>query len=79
MILDTSMRGEEVEQILVKRLVPAIADLERSKAMLALLTFFVVLSKPDLDAELLKSTVKGASEYIVMALTEVDKPKGEMN
>lgn len=78
-IVETELKGEEVEQIIVRRLVPAVADVERGKAMLALLTFFVVLSKPDLSAELLKSTVKGASEYIVMSLTEPEQQEAVMN
>lgn len=83
MILQTSMQGEEVQEIITQRLIPAVVGMDRSKTMMALLTFFVVLSKPDLEPELLQKTVKGASEYVVLALTEVElqneAPKGMAN
>lgn len=79
-ILNASISGEECEQIIIRRLIPAITGIPQGKAMLAMLTFFITLSKPDISAELLTSTVKGASEFITMALTEVDAPpKEEMN
>lgn len=84
-ILEASVSGQEVEDIIAQRLIPAIADLERSKVMLSLLTFFVVLMKPDLSTEVLVDTVKQTSQFVCLMLSEQQGadtgsvPENEMN
>jgi hypothetical protein len=71
-IVESAATGEEIEAIIAQRLVPAIADLDRSKVMLSLLTFFFVLMKPDLTPKELKDGVRGASQWICLFLSEQD-------
>lgn len=84
-ILEAALSGDEVESIIAQRLIPAIADLERTKVMLSLLTFFVVLMKPDLTAEELTNTVKQTSQFVCLMLSEQagadtgPVPENEMN
>lgn len=69
-ILEAAVSGQEIEDIIAQRLIPAIADVERSKVMLSLLTFFIVLMKPDLSAEELTNTVKQSSQFMCLLLSE---------
>jgi len=83
-ILEAAVSGEEVQAILTERLIPAIADLERSKVMLCLLTFFVTLMKPDLSSDELTRTVRDTSQFVCLMLSEqrgadVGIPETEMN
>lgn len=84
-ILEAAVSGEEIESIIAQRLIPAIADLERTKVMLSLLSFFVVLMKPDLAAEELVETVKQTSQFVCLMLSEQrgadtgEIPENEMN
>lgn len=84
-ILEAAVSGDEIEAIVAQRLIPAIADLERSKVMLSLLSFFVVLMKPDLSADELCHTVKETSQFVCLLLSEQqgadlgDPPPSEMN
>lgn len=73
-IVETQATGDEVEAIIAQRLVPAIADLDRTVVMLSLLSFFFVLMKPDLKAEELQEGVKGASQWVCLFLSEKDNP-----
>lgn len=83
-ILEAAVSGEEVETIIAQRLIPAIADLERSKVMIAILSFFVVLMKPDLSADELTDCVKQTSQFVCLMLSQhegadVAPEKNEMN
>ena len=81
-ILEAAVSGEEIETIIQQRLIPAIADLERSKVMLSLLTFFMALMKPDLTAEAMTNAVLQTSQFACLVLTEqqgADVPAEEMN
>lgn len=69
-ILEAVVSGEEIEAIVAQRLIPAIADLERSKVMLSLLSFFVVLMKPDLSAEKVQETVLQTSQFVCLLVSE---------
>lgn len=69
-ILEAAVSGEEIETIVAQRLIPAIADLDRTRVMLSLLTFFMVLMKPDLSAEELTHAVKETSQFACLVLSE---------
>ena len=82
-LIQRSATGEEIEAIIAERLIPAVAGLEDYKILLSLLTFFIALSKPDVTPDELRDTVKGASQYICLALSEdqtgIDTDKIEKN
>lgn len=83
-ILEAAVSGDEIETIIAQRLIPSIADLERTKVMMSLLSFFIVLMKPDLSADELVNAVKQTSQFVCLLLSEqpgvdVDIPANEMN
>lgn len=83
-ILEAAVSGDEIEAIIAQRLIPAIADIERTKVMLSLLSFFMVLMKPDLSAEELTNAVQQTSQFACLVLSEqqgadVGIPTNEMN
>lgn len=83
-ILEAAVSGDEIEAIIAQRLIPAIADIERTKVMLSLLSFFMVLMKPDLSAEELTNAVQQTSQFACLVLSEqqgadVGIPTNEMD
>lgn len=69
-ILEAAVSGEEIEGIIAQRLIPAIADIERTRVMISLLTFFLVLMKPDLSADALTHAVRETSQFACLVLSE---------
>lgn len=65
MIVAVSATGPEIQKIITERLAPAVEGQDRSHVLISLLTFAVILSKPDITSEELYKTVKDVSSYIL--------------
>ena len=75
-IVEARANGAEIDAIIEERLIPAVHDLERSKTLMALITFTLCLMKPDITAEEAKAGVEQVSQFMCLFLSEV-QPLGD--
>jgi len=70
--------GEEVKDLIEEKLGPAVDGEAVPLAILTMLTFSIMLMKPDIDVEELKDIVMSTSGHIIQSLTqaaEFEEPK----
>ena len=60
-----------IEDIIDNRLSPALNGLRRDHGVLAMLTFSILLMKPDIDADALQAAVMGMSETAMLHIAEM--------
>lgn len=72
-----SIDGDTINKIIFDRLAPALAGEQLSHSVLGMLTYAIILMKPDISNDQLQNLVMDASSYIVMQLTPIDA--GEAN
>lgn len=78
LIYKVEAAGDIIQKMILEDLSPAVEGKPVSHAVLAMLTFSVMLMKPDVTVEQLQDCVMGASSYIVTYLSE-NSGKGDMN
>lgn len=66
-----SANGKDIQAIIFDRLAPAVEGESLSNSVLAMLTFSVLLMRPNVDVELLQDVVMSTSEHMIMALMDV--------
>ena len=78
-IFKIEVSGAEIQNLILNTLAPAVEGKPVTHAILAMLTFSVMLMKPYIDVKELQECVMGASSYIVTHLAEKDKVVGGIN
>lgn len=68
-IREVEVDGKVIESVIYDKLLPALEDIQKNHAILAMLTMTVLLMKPEITLDELQSTVMGVSGYIVTAIT----------
>lgn len=71
-IIETRATGPEVERVISSKLLPAVADEDRSLILISLLTLTITLMKPDVTGEEIQEGVKGMSEWLCLFLASSD-------
>ncbi len=71
-----SVEGKAIHEVIWGRLMPSLEGVRLDEAILSMLTFTVLLMKPDVELEVLKAAVQSASETMVLAITPVPEGKG---
>lgn len=71
-IVGSSATGEEIERIIVSKLLPAIDNEERHKVIISLLTLAITILKPSVTAEEIQEGVQGCSQWLCLFLSEQD-------
>lgn len=71
LIKAVTIDGKEIQRIVFDRLIPAIEGEVPESAFLSLLTFAVMMMKPDISIDQLQEIVIDASEHILLSMTEV--------
>jgi len=69
-IRQTHATGAEIEAIM-DALEPVIVSVPRTHAMMALLSWSLILQNPDIETDALVEGVKGASQWIVLYVTGI--------
>lgn len=78
-VFKIEVSGAEIQNLILNTLAPAVEGKPVTHSILAMLTFSVMLMKPNIDIKELQECVMGASSYIVTHLSEKDKIIGGMN
>jgi len=74
-VQSVTVEGKDVQRVIFDRLSPAIEGEPLAHAILSMLTFSIMLMKPDIEIEQLQDIVMSTSEHIIMHLS----PVGEAN
>ncbi len=72
-IVETRATGADVERLIRLKLLPAIADEDRSLILISLMTLTLTLMKPDITGEEIQDGVKGMSEWMCLFLSTGDE------
>lgn len=75
MIESVSVDGRDIQKLIFDKLGPALDGEKMAHSILAMLTFTVLLLKPDIELEEVQKIVMSTSEFLVMSLA----PMGEAN
>lgn len=73
-IQSVTVDGKEIQRLIFDRLMPAVEGEPLSHSILSLITFSVMLMKPDIDLETLQKLVLSTSEHIIMNIAPVGTP-----
>jgi hypothetical protein len=76
-IQNVTVEGRDIQRLIFDRLAPAVEGEPLSHTVLAMLTFSVLLMRPNIDLDLLQDVVMSTSEHMIMAMTDV--AEGEAN
>jgi hypothetical protein len=69
-IQQVSVDGRDIQRLIFDRLAPAVEGEPLSHSVMAMITFAVLLMRPDIDLELLQDVVMSTSEHMIMAMTD---------
>ena len=72
-IIEARYSGREIDQLLMERIIPAVANEPRDKIILAAITLAITLMKKNITTEELVTGVRGCSEWIVLYLSTTDE------
>lgn len=70
LIRSVSVNGKDIQRIVYDKLAPACETEELDHAILSMLTFTVILIKPDIKEQQLKDAVMNVSEYLILQLMD---------
>jgi hypothetical protein len=62
--------GRDIQRIVFDRLAPAVEGEPLSHSVMALITFSILLMRPDIDLDHLQAVVLSTSEHIIMAMSD---------
>lgn len=68
--------GRDIQALIFKKLAPACKGERLSHAILALLTYSVILMKPDIEIADLQDTVMSTSEFMMLKLATPEELGG---
>lgn len=66
------VEGEVIQDLILRKIAPAVQGERKAHAILALLSMSVMLMKPDVEVETLKDTVMHMSETMILNLAETE-------
>mgnify|MGYP001617278125 FL=1 len=62
----------DVQRIIFDKLEPALSGEKHATKVLAMLTFVILLEKPEIDVDELQDIIMGTSEYLALSLSSDD-------
>jgi hypothetical protein len=77
LIHSVEVDGSEIQTLIFDKLAPACEGEKLAHSVLGMITFSILLMKPDIDVDQLQDVVMSTSEYMVMQLEPI--PEGEAN
>ena len=80
-IVEVLASGAEIDAIIEERLLPTVCDIDRTKALMALLTLTLCLMKPTITGEEAMAGIQQVSQFMCLMLSETatsDEPDPKM-